>query len=305
MKKLFVAIMVAFSMTLVGCSEPVPVGTVGKKIVPEGVTPEIYQPGRVTLWWRQSLVLVETASKRRVAPVTVVMADHSISEDGSVKRELGLDMDFIVNIRYKIKPNENVINAMLNDMTLDGVEKITAEQVYDKYGNQVVGRVSREILGEYSPEEIFDNLKDINKALHAGIVQATQNTPLEISEVSLGKIDLPKIIKDRINANKSTELSEAEKRAQQKIDLLNEKNQTELAKQKAVRDMVDAKSLAEQNRILSESVTPEVIKLRELEVEKMRIEMMSKVLSNGNNNSVFIPYGALDNPGSQMRMFQK
>lgn len=310
MKKVLMALMlVVGALSMQGCSQQVPVGTIGKIIAPEGVTPEVYQPGRPSVWGRDRLVLIETATQRRFAPVTVTMADRRVNEEtGELQHEIGLDMDFKVNVRYRINTTEQVINAMLEDTVLEGVDRITAEQVYMKYGFDTLGRVSREVLGQYTPEEVLGNLENINKLLDARMKEEMKNTPLIISSVSLGPISLPKVITDRIAANKDTELSEAQKRAQQKIDLLDEANRTALAQQKAVRDEVDARSLANQNRILNESITPEVLELRRLQLKELEIEMQREVLRAGldkGNSSVFIPYGSMGNSGLQNRMYSQ
>jgi len=180
--------------------------------------------------------------------------------------------------------------------------------VYQKYGNMVVGRVSREILGSYTPEEVLGNLEAINASLDSKVKEALKNSPLIISSVSLGPISLPKVIQERINKNKEVELSEAEQRSQQKINMLKKRNEIELAKQQAERERIDALSLAKQNEILNDSITPEVLELRRLQLEEKRIEMQREVLAKGlenGNSSVFIPNGSLDTPGASNRMYQK
>lgn len=308
--KSFVSLLVLLTTMFVlsGCTQPVPPGYVGKIVGIEGVQPELHQPGRVHIgpFSRDRLVLIETASDLRPAPVTVTMADPVVNESGEVENRIGLKMDFRVNVRYRLRPDDHIVTAMLQDMKLpDNVKSIEVTEVYRKYGNMVVGRVSREVLGQYTPEQVLSHLDEINETLDARMKEEMRNTPLQISSVSLGPITLPKTITDQIDLNKKTELSETQKRTEQQLALLDKQNEIELARQQAVREEVDARSLAQQNRILDESVTPEVLRLRELEVRKAEIAMMEKTLSTGNNNTVFIPYGALDSAGAQMRMFQR
>lgn len=310
MKKIFVTFaLLATMFVMTGCTEPVPPGTLGKIITTSGITEEVYEPGRPTVWGRDRLVLLETASQLRPAPVRVIMADHQKnSETGEVTQEVGLEMDFTVNIRYRLNNETSVINSMLADMSLQGVNKITATQVYQKYGNMVVGRVSREVLGQYTPEQVLTNLETINDTLDKEIKGALESSPLIVSSVSLGPISLPKIINDRININKDTELSEAQKRTEQRIAMLQKQNEIELSRQEAVKQKIDAQALAEQNRILNASITPEVLRLRELQLQEKRIDMEREVLGEGLKNggsSVFIPYGQADSTAAQMRMYQK
>lgn len=312
MKKLLIVLSLAFmTLFMAGCSSPVPPGYVGKVIGRAGIHPELHETGRVVInpFSRNRLILIETASELRKAEVNVIMADRVQHADGTIEDRIGLDMDFIINIRYRLNANDKVVTAMLRDMKLDAdVHSIGIRQVYQKYGDMVMGRVSREVLSRYAPEQVLPNLVEINEILDAEIKAALEDSPLIVSSVSLGPIDLPKVITDRVRLNKDTELSEAQKRTEQQIALLDKRNEIELARQQAVRERVDAQSLAEQNQILNKSITPEVLRLRELQIEERRIEMQREVLKAGldkGNSSVFIPYGAINNTGAQMRMFQK
>lgn len=307
MKNWFMVPLMFALAVLVGCTEPVPPGYLGKVVTVEGVSPEQYGVGRATVWGRDRLILIETSSVLRAAPVQVIMADRVTSDDGTVEHRIGLGMDFTVNVRYRIDTSaKTAITALLQDMTLgQDIKVIGADQVYNKYGNMVVGRVAREVLGEYTPEEVLGSLVAINEILDARVKTALETSPLQVSSVSLGPITLPQLIVDRINKNKETELSEFEKSAQQKIDMLEKRNQIALAQQQAIREEIDAMSLANQNGILKDSITPEVLRLRELQVREKEIEMMASNLSTGTNNTVFVPYGAVDSTAAQMRMFQK
>lgn len=306
MKKIFSTLALLLVLALpVGCSSQVPPGYVGKKVSTSGVQPDIYEQGKHFHGFFTRMILINASSELRKAPVRVIMADYDTDREGNQTRRIGLEMDFDVNVRYRIKDDERVVNSMLSDMTLDDdTDRITAQQMYQKYGNMVVGRVGREVLGNYTPEEILHNLEAINEQLFQGIKAGLNDSPLEVSSVSLGEFSLPRVISERISANKDTELKEAQATAQQRIDLLERQNQIELARQQAVREEVDARSMAQQNRILNESVTPEVLRLRELALREKEIEMMSNLAGNG-NSTIFIPYGAVDSAGAQFRMFNQ
>ena len=214
MKKLIPLVIMCAVGLLSGCTEPVPPGYLGKVVTADGVAPEQYGVGRAPAWGRDRLVLIETSSVLRPANVRVIMADRqsfkSSDSDEMQAQSIGLAMDFIVNIRYRIgTDNKDAINALLQDMSLSAnVKEIQGELVYEKYGDMVVGRVAREVLGKYTPEEVLGNLVEINQILDSRIKKSLANSPLEISSVSLGPISLPQLITDRIDKNKETELSE-------------------------------------------------------------------------------------------------
>jgi len=286
-----------------GCTQQVPVGNVGKIVSPSGVQAGLYSVGRPTVMPRQQLVLIETASQFNPAFVKVIMTDRVTDKKGNVTTRIGLTMDFIVNLRYRIDATESSINAIMGDMTLDGVGTITAQQVYNKYGNMVVGRASREVLGQYTPEEVLNNLPKINKQLFSSIKKGLAQSPLIVSEASLGPVTLPPVISSRIDKNKEVELSEAEKRADQKIAMLAKTNDKALATQQAAIDLIDAESLAAQNKVLNKSITPEVLELRRMEIQKLQIEMFKEIGGKGNGSTIVLPYEALGSAGAQMKMY--
>lgn len=296
-------LMAAMAVFMVGCTSEVPVGKLGKIVSPSGVQPELYQTGRPSVMGRDKLVLIEAASTFVPAKVAVIMTDRVKDKKGKISTRIGLTMDFVVNVRYRINPDNTVITAMMKDMTLDNLTTITASQVYRKYGNMVVGRVSREVLGKYTPEEVLSNLDEINKKLYGALKKGISGSPIIISEASLGPITLPEVISDRISKNKEVELSEAEKRADQKIAMLEKANQLALANQQAAIDLVDAGSLAAQNGVLKRSITPEVLELRRMEIQKLQIEMFKGLAAKGNNNTIVLPYEALSSSGAQMKMY--
>lgn len=310
MKKVFLSLLILLStMYITGCSEPIPPGYAGIVVTKQGIAPEVYGQGRATVWGYDRLVLIETASVRKPANLKVIMADRYVDDNGESQVRPGVEMEFIMNVRFRVDTNPKVLQAALKDMKLgDGVNSIGIMDFYNKYGYAEVGQVGREVLGSYTPEEVLGNLDEINKALYSALKEKTSGTPLVISNASLGPVKLPAVIQSQIDLNKKTALSETQRKAQQKIDLLEKQNEIELAKQQAVREEVDARSLAQQNQILNRSITPEVLRLRELHLEEKRIEMQREVIREGlakGNSSIFIPYGAVENTGAQMRMFQK
>ena len=103
---------------------------------------------------------------------------HEIHQKIMKRNVIQIQMDFIVNIRYRLRNDNATITAMLKDMRLDSVNSVDANQIYTKYGNMIVGRVAREVLGEYTPEEVLDNLEAINTTLDIEIKKSFDNTPL-------------------------------------------------------------------------------------------------------------------------------
>lgn len=308
MKKLLLLLSLPFFLILQGCSETIPPGYMGVVIPKEGGIASYHTPGRATVWGYDKLVLIETASELKPANISVIMSDGTVDSEGASTNEIGMTMDFVLNIRYRANNDRQVISALIADTLLNTGSTVSimgVDGIYNKYGNMVVGRVSREVLGQYTPEEVLKNLPDINKALESGIKEALNNSPLVVSSVSLGPITLPKVIRDRIDTNNDARLSMIQRSINQEIAETEEKNKATLADIRAKRELAEAKSLAAQNTQLGDSLSSELLEFRKIQLRELEIEMMRTSLSSGNATTVFIPYGQADSAGAQMRMYQK
>jgi len=62
--------------------------------------------------------------------------------------------------------------------------------------------------------------------------------------------------------------------------------------------MEEAKRIRDFNKLIAHGVTPQLLKLRELEVQQAMVGAIGK----GDVTTVFIPYGAVNTPGMNMRM---
>lgn len=310
MKKIFIALFLALSLSISGCSEYVPPGYNAIKVTKQGIQPEIYGQGRVPLslnpFAHERVVKLQTASELRSAPLEVIMTDRTVDKKGVVTQSLGLKMDFTINVRYRLSEEPSVVRSMLQDMKISSVDTIDTQLVYEKYGNMVIGRVGREVLGQYTPEEVLSSLANINKTLDNRVKESLNGTsPLVISSVSLGPVELPTMIQNRINKNKEAELSLIEKSIEQKKKMLDEANRKALATERKVRESIEANSLAAQNTIIQGSLSDKLLEFRRIQLRELEIEMMRESLKTGNNNTIFIPYGAQDTSAAQMRMYQK
>lgn len=306
MKKLLAAAILSSALLLGGCTDPVPPGYNGVIVTKDGIKPEIYGQGRVKTLGYDKLVLVQSASELRPAKVDVIMANRTTDKEGNITENLGSTMTFVVNVRYRLSSEPSVVISMLQDMKLDDVSKINTDMVYKKYGNMVVGRVSREVLGKYTPEEVLANLKTINSTIEKELKKSlNSSSPLVVSGASLGPITLPKEITSRIDKNKDAQLSLMTKAITHQKEMLDEANKKAIAEERKAREKIEAESLAQQNTILNASVSNKLIEFRKIQLRELEIEMMREALKTGSNNTIFIPYGSQDTTAAQMRMYQK
>lgn len=275
-------ILAVIAMSVSACSfEVVPPASKGKILTTSGYSPDVLEPGKYTLWGRDQLVTLQTNTSTYTERVKVVLSD-----------KLTLDVD--VRFRGRIAGNQKIINAMFNDITPGDDGVVSFHEVYSVYGKMAVRNKTREIISQYSVEDVHKNYGRLSKEISSVLVEALANTPLEISDVALGDIAYPQVVTDAVNMAKERELAIKKEQAQAEIDLTKKKNERLLAEADYQVEVTRAKAIRDKNKIIGQGVTPELIELR-------RLEVMEKMATGG--NTVFMPVEGMTSTGAQVRMF--
>jgi hypothetical protein len=274
---------IALALTISSCGyETVPPAHVGKVLSPSGYSKDIKKTGRYWMGIKESMVLVETGVGTFKEAMTVKMRDR-------------LDLTFDVRGRVQISGGANVINSMFDNISVQG-GILGLNTVYATYGKMLVRNVSREVLSKYSVDDVHKNYPKITKELYTELKKAFESVPLKLSDVALGSITYPKVITDAIEQNKKREEQINQERAQTALELEKKKRELKMAEaNKAIR-LTKARTIAEENKIVGNSVSEKYIQYRRLEVQ----EAMAQ-----NPNTVFFPVEGLVNPAMQRRLFGK
>lgn len=276
-----VAIMLSMAA---GCSfESVPPASKGKILTTAGYSPDVLEPGKYTLWGRDQMVILQTNTNIYKERVDIVLAD---------KLTLKADIRF----RGRIAGNSAVLNSMFNDIVAGDDRTIAFDEVYGIYGKMIVRNKTREIISQYSVEDVHKNYSRLSKEISTALVEAFKSTPLEISDVALGQIEYPKVVNEAINAAKERELAIKKEQAQAEIELTKKKNERLLAEADYQIEITKAKAVRDKNKIIGQGVTKELLQLRALEVQEKMAE---------NDNAVFMPFEAMNSVGAQVRMYSK
>lgn len=263
--------------------DTVPPTAKGKVLTTNGYNPEILEPGKYTLWGRDELILLQTNTATYKENVSVILQDK-------------LTLTAEVRFRGRIAGSQSVINSMFNDITPGEDRTVSFDDVYSVYGQMAIRNKTREILSKYNVEDVHKNYARLSGEIAKVLVVALKNTPLEISEITLGNIAYPKVVTDAINIAKERSMAIEKEEAQAAIDLTKKKNERLLEEANYQIEITKAKAIRDKNKIIGEGITPELIQLRRLEV----LEKMAE-----NKSAVFMPIEGMMSQGAQMRMFSK
>ena len=176
----------------------------------------------------------------------------------------------------------------------------------EKIINAVVREVVRNVVGRYKAEELPVKRNEIAKEIEIQIrseIEKLKNRPVELVAVQLREISLPPKIKEQIErvqiAKQEAERmkyevekakQEAEKRAAQARGEAEAKKIR--AQGEADRIMIEAKAKAQANIVIGKSITPELLKLKQIEIQGK----FNEALKANKDAKIFLtPGGAVPN----------
>ncbi|MBL4940512.1 MAG: hypothetical protein JKY81_02470 [Colwellia sp.] len=283
--KLIIKVALMLSLiSMAACSFPtVPPTAKGKILTTAGYDTDIKEPGKYTLWGRDTMILIQTNTNTYKEVVNVVLQDK-------------LTLQAEVRFRGRLAGSKTVLNSMFNDIVPGEDNMVSFNEVYKIYGRMAVRNKAREILSQYSVEDVHKNYSRLSGEIGKALIKALEGTPLEISDVALGNIAYPKVVTDAVEQAKKRELDIKKEQAQAAIDMVKKKNERILAEADYQIEITKAKAIRDANKIIGQGVTPELLKLRALDVQRA----MAK-----NGSAVFIPYEAMNSIGAQVRMYGK
>jgi regulator of protease activity HflC (stomatin/prohibitin superfamily) len=269
MKKLLTIVGLVGALLLTGCQEQVEQGHVGKILGKSGFQPEVYPPSRIWVsnslpWNYDRLIQIETTTKKFGEPITVLLDD-----------KLSLSADIIFRCRITTNPKD--LNALFNDIKVSNTT-ITTEDVYNIYGKMIVTNSARAIISKYNVDEINKNYERITTELYNSIKGKLTGLPIEISDVTLGNIQYPKIVTMAIEQAKEKQMAIEKEEAQVQIELTKAKGAEEIAKANYRIKMLEAKRIRDYDLMIAEGITQSTLRLRELELREKELDKWNGIL---------------------------
>jgi hypothetical protein len=271
MKKTLTAVLaVALTVSLSACNEQIPAGHLGKIMGKTGFQPEIYPPSKVWLdqtftMTPEELFLVETTTQKYSQPVNIKLSEEK------------LNINVEVTFRGRISTNDKIINTIFNDMKMDD-HVITTDEVYEVYGRELVTNTARAVISKYNVDEIPKNFDRITKELFNALQPKLQNLPIELSEITIGKIDYPEVVEESIRTATQRRMAIEKEEAEVQIKLTEARGREELAKAEYSIKMMEAKRIRDYNEITAKGITADLLKLRELELREKELEKWNGAL---------------------------
>jgi len=206
----------------------------------------------------------------------------------TVKDKRNLNVSIDIAVQYQLKPE-----------SAPHVFATIGAGWEDKIINSKVRKVVRNVLGQYSAEEMAEKRGEINKLIETNIrteVDFQPGKPVNLVAVDLRNINLPDQVQEQINqvqmAKQKKQRAEidAKKRAAEAQGIA-EKNRIE-AQGKADKIRIEAQEQAKANKLISDSLTPALLQLEQIKTQAM----FNDALRVNKDAQIFLtPGGAVPN----------
>ena len=286
MNRKTLAIIIGSAIALSGCGSKVevPPAHVGKVLTKNGYAPETITPSKfrlpACLWYCDRLVLLEASDNGLKETIKVFMP----------KDKLNLDIE--IRGTFSIPADNKTVDSIFNRVVAESAEgngdtsKIDAFQVYNVYGKQAVRGIVRSEITKHSIADVLDQREAIGENIHAAISQKlnSTNTPIILSRFELADIQPPKVIVDAQQSAKEREIDIQRAEADAQVQLVVAERDLEVAKKNRLVEREKAEAIAEQNKIAAESITPQLLAYRKLEVAERIYSELAK-----SSNVVIVP----------------
>ena len=213
----------------------------------------------------------------------------------SVLDKRGLTVNIDIAVQYRLKAES--APATIEKWGSSWEEKII---------NSKVREVVRDVVGQYTAEQLPEMRNQIASAIETKVkqrVEALPNQPVILSSVELRNIVLPPKIKEKIEevqaAKQDVTIAEQEKekakqQAQKAAEVARgvaEKNRIE-AQGEADKIRIEAEEQAKANKLISESLTPELLQLEQIKTQGK----FNEALKVNRDAQIFLtPGGAVPN----------
>lgn len=283
---------VAFSVSgcIIGEKVEVPPASVGMILGKNGYQGDIIPPSRFRLaacfTQCDKLVVIEAGDVGMKEAMTVLMPQDNL--------DLGADVRFTLALSEDRNQILGVFDRVIPTRLPSGNYGTSLEQIYLVYGQSVVRNIVRSTLSEYSIAEIASNQSAVSERLRQEVSKALAKTPLEIKQLGLANIMFPKVITEAREAAQSRKIDIDRADADAQVKIREAQARLEVTRAEREADLLAAQTISEQNKILADGVTPEVIRYMELEVLKKMAE---------NKNTIFFPVEMSNSLGLQNRVF--
>lgn len=301
-KTLKIALIAASVAMLAACGQrvEVPPAHVGKIMTKDGYQENLIPTSKFRLdqcWgYCDRLVVMDVADKAYSENLSIFIPEDQLNLGVVVQATLSINPKKTEELFKSISPKEET----------DQLSVIENQKIYQTYASQIIQKEVREYLSKFSISQIASSNEKINAELSARLSEIiSARTPFNVRFVGITGLKYPEIITKAQEAAAERREAIQQEEAQAKVTEVKLTAQLQEARLQRNIEKEKAETEALAQRVLAESVDPRVIKLRQLEIEKIKAERWDGRLpmfggTGGNSPMLFnVPAAAISEAMNQ------
>lgn len=259
----------AMAVLMVGCGErvEVPPGHVGKIMTKDGYQEGLIPTSKLRLPfcvnYCDRMVLLDNTDKSYVEPMEIFIPGDKLNINVDLRATLSVD---------PVKA-EALFNKLPQQPKNDQLSLITAESIYATYARQILQAEVRALLTKYTIAEISSNNERVNSEIQVLLSDVmAKRTPFVVRYAGLTNIKYPPIITEaQENSAKRREMIQQEE-AQLEVSKVQLERELAEAKLQRLIEKEKAETEAVKQRTIAETITPQYLRSKELEIEQIKAE---------------------------------
>lgn len=260
---------VALGAVLVGCGQKVevPPGHVAKIMTKDGYQESLIPASKFRLpfcnAYCDKLVVLDTTDQRYSERLEIFIPKDKLNIKLNIDTTLRVDGTKAKSLFDQLPqtPGENSQQSL-----------ITGASVYTTYGRQVIESEVRSYLTQYSIAEISSNTEKINADIRVILSKVlAERTPFQVINAGFTNIDFPPTIVNAQIASAERREAVAKEEAQLEVSRVTLERQLKEAQLQRQIEKEKAETEAIKQREIAQSITPQYLKMRELEVQEALI----------------------------------
>lgn len=275
------SLLIGLCLLATGCGTVVPPG---KKVIlvhPSGEN-EIVETGSYKAWGRTRAFFLDEKYISKTEDLNVLCED-----DINLKAEIKVLVGFDTSSEAKVDFIKSKVPAVASKD--ESGKELSLDKFYEMILSDIARGTARNIVSQHQTDAVRPKRKEIEAQIQEAFTARVTELgyPVTVSAVLLSNIDYPESVTQTREAIKQAQLADEEKAALAEAALSEAQRQVAIEEELAKVRMVRAQAQADENRILTESLTPEFLMWRQFEV----MEDTAGNLARGESNTVFMmPY---------------
>jgi regulator of protease activity HflC (stomatin/prohibitin superfamily) len=194
-----------------------------------------------------------------------------------------LNFAFDVSVLVAVdRSNSDLVMSMFENISPANGNTISAQQIFDTYARSLVDQEARKIVSKYQTSEIVAKRSDIISEVQSAVTKAFDQSIVKVKRVTVNNLDFPAVITLAQEDRAKRQVEIETERAEQQKRLLQAENELKIAEMNYKVELVEAATIADANKIIGASISPEYLAWWQLKV--------FSAAASGPNTWGFIPY---------------